>query len=318
MINLKNTGIICLLLYSSITFAQKSGSLENSGIYKMNLGNVEIFAILDGNHSINVKQLLHGISGDSISKLMHQNSLDTNYNINFSAFLIKRAGERILVDAGCGEFMGPDAGRLTGNLATIGVGPKDITAVLITHAHADHLGGLIENGMRRFPKATVYISKIEADYWLSSSNKAMARKDDQPIFDIVSKSLSPYVKTKQLRTFTAGNKILEGITTINAQGHTPGSTAYQLRSNGQSILFIGDLAHIAAIQYSIPSVIIDWDISQSAAASTREKQFSKLAVSKSWVAGPHMPFPGIGHIISKGQGFQWIPIEIGAASAPKN
>jgi glyoxylase-like metal-dependent hydrolase (beta-lactamase superfamily II) len=276
----------------------------------MIVGDAEVYALLDGTHSINVKQLLHGISPDSIAKIMYRNGLDTTYEINFSAFLIKRAADRILVDAGCGEFMGPDAGKLISNLQAIGVKPQDITAILITHGHADHLGGLVDNGKMRFSNATIYISKAESDYWLSPGNKEAAAEDNQSIFDIVAKALTPYINANKLRIFSTGSKILEGIQPINMNGHTPGSTAYLFDSKGQHIFFMGDIVHIAAIQYANPYVTIEWDINQAAAAKARQNEFKKLAHNGYWVAGPHMPFPGIGHIRSNGNAYQWTPVSL--------
>ena len=81
-----------------------------------------------------------------------------------NAFLLKlKTGEKILVDASYGTIGGAKP-ELLQNLARAGVKPEDISMILLTHMHSDHIGGLVKNGKRVFTKAKIRCSKIEYDY----------------------------------------------------------------------------------------------------------------------------------------------------------
>ena len=307
MKNLKMAVIFSLLFNSLLTFAQTTVLPDQPGYYRMQLGNAQVFTLLDGTYSLNVKEHLHGITKNLITDIMHNNYLDTNYEITFSAFLVHTKDQLILIDAGSGNFMGSGLGKVLKNLRAVGFEPKDITAILITHGHADHLGGLVNNNEPVFPNATVYLSKAESDYWLTTNNKQKASKENKPFFEIAENALAPYIKAGKLKTFAPGAELLKGVSTVDVHGHTPGSTAYLLESGGQHMLFVGDMVHISAIQFSHPAVTIDYDVDQQVAAATRQKEFKELAQSGYWVAAPHMPFPGIGHIKAVGNVYQWVP-----------
>ncbi|OXB07743.1 MBL fold metallo-hydrolase [Flavobacterium pectinovorum] len=304
--------IVLLSLCSKTIVAQNSTLANQPGYYRTQVSEAIVYSLFDGTYPVNVGEILHGIPRKEIAAKMQSDSHDTIYNINFSAFLIVLKEQRILVDTGCGTFMGSGAGNLVTNLKAVGLGPEDITAVLITHAHADHVGGLINASNERvFPNATVYLNKAEKDYWLSAVNKKNADASNQPIFDQVEKALTPYIAVNKIKTFSAGSVIIPGISTIDTHGHTPGSTAYLLESGSQKMLFAGDIVHIAPVQFSNPEVTIDFDISQPTAKATRAREFEIMASKGYWVAAPHMPFPGIGHISAVGGGYKWAPIYFG-------
>ncbi|MGN8057655.1 MBL fold metallo-hydrolase [Pedobacter sp. 22163] len=228
------------MLLSSVFFgkAQTVVTNEQPGYYFTKVGNAQVITLLDGMYALNVNEHLHGVSLASIKKTLYANHLDSTVELTFSAFLVHVNNELILVDAGSGSFMGQDLGKITKNLKLVGFDPKDITAVLITHGHADHIGGIVNGNERTFPNATVYISKPESVYWLNPENKKKSGKGDEPYFAIAESALKPYIDAGKVKTFNTGEQLLAGISSVDIHGHTPGQSAYLLSNAGKQVLFM--------------------------------------------------------------------------------
>jgi glyoxylase-like metal-dependent hydrolase (beta-lactamase superfamily II) len=194
-----------------------------------------------------------------------------------------------------------------------GYEPDQVDTVIITHLHGDHMGGLNDgDGKRLFPKATVFVSKEDNDFWLSQKIADDAPADRQPAFKKARDSAAPYLASGQWKTFTQGSVLVPGIQAVNAYGHTPGHTAYALESNGEKLLIWGDLVHAHAVQFARPDVAIEFDTDQKQAVATRRRIMKAMTASKSLVAGMHLPFPGIGHVRADGKdSYSWVPIEFG-------
>jgi len=92
-------------------------------------------------------------------------------------------------------------------------------------------------------------------------------------------------------------------------GHTPGHTSYLFESSGQSLLVWGDIVHSHATQFARPDIAIEFDVNRKQAVASRKKLFKDAAANKLWVAGAHMPFPGLGHVRKLGDGYSWVPAE---------
>ncbi|WP_255210995.1 hypothetical protein [Methylogaea oryzae] len=121
----------------------------------------------------------------------------------------------------------------------------------------------------------------------------------------------------QWTTFTPGSELVPGVTSVKADGHTPGHTAYAVESDGQKLLIWGDLVHAHAVQFAKPGVSVEFDIDQKQAIATRLRIMKAMAASKSLVAGMHLPFPGIGHVRADGKDrYSWVPIEFTPLAKP--
>src|ERR1700730_630916 len=280
------------------------------GFYRLKVGDLEVTALFDG-AAVGGANWLNGTQAtmNGVVQALHEDphmleAADTGFLVN--------SGKQLnLVDAGAGSWYGGGAlGRLAGNLRSAGYTPEEVDLVLVTHLHADHVGGLTtEDGKRVFSNAKVYVAKAESEFWLSPEIAAKAPKDAQPFFQTAQVVAAPYIKADKWHTFSGSETIVDGMQLVPLPGHTPGHTGYEFSSKGQNILFWGDIIHLQNIQLQHPEVTAIFDIDQTAAAATRNQLLSRLAREDVLIAAPHTSlFPALGRLRKDGSGYSWVPV----------
>lgn len=277
------------------------------GFHRVLLGDFEVTAISDGTVKLPVTKLLHGHAHEHAAALK-KNFLGEEVDTSVNTYLINTGKHLVLVDAGAASLFGPTLGNLAANLKAAGYKPEQVDAVLITHMHPDHVGGLMNGDQRAFPNATVYIDKKDVDFWLSKANMDAAPADSKGFFQGAMASVNPYVAAGKLKAFEGSMDILPGIKAQSAYGHTPGHTVYEVSSQGQKLLLWGDLMHVAAVQFNKPSVTIAFDTDSKAARKQREAAFAEAAKAGYLVGVTHVSFPGLGHLQKNGKGYNWVPL----------
>ncbi|UKT65025.1 MBL fold metallo-hydrolase [Pedobacter mucosus] len=301
--------VIFFIICAQKTIAQQAARfLPQPGSYHMMLGQIEIVAFSDGSIPQELDKLLTNVEPEEVRRLTKQNFQQPTVEASVNAYLVKTGGKSILIDAGTSELYGPSLGHLPANMRAAGYNPEQIDAILITHIHTDHTGGLIQGDKIVFPNATVYVSKAEADYWLNEDSFSKAPAKMKPYFEQARMKMLPYVKAGRVKTFVYGTELFPGIMPVASPGHTPGHSFYQLTSQGQKIMFWGDILHSGAVQFARPEVTIVYDVDPGRAASSRKKAFREAAANGYWIAGDHLSFPGIGHVKAYGNAYQWYPI----------
>jgi glyoxylase-like metal-dependent hydrolase (beta-lactamase superfamily II) len=281
------------------------------GYYRMMLGRFEITALSDGFIDVDIK-LMSNVSAAKIKAQLDRNfTACPKVKTSVNAYLINTGSQLVLVDAGGGNIFGPLLGNLLRNMKAAGYSPDQVDAALITHMHRDHVGGLITaEGRPFFPNAVVHISKAEGDFWLSSKEEAKAPAGMKRYFRMAQDVSGPYIALGRWKTFGNGDQPVPGIKAVPIFGHTPGHTAFEVKSGNDSFLIIGDMIHIAAIQFTLPDAAISFDKDQRRAISVRRALFKRAAEDKILIGGMHIPFPGIGHIRAEGAGsYTWAPID---------
>jgi glyoxylase-like metal-dependent hydrolase (beta-lactamase superfamily II) len=281
------------------------------GFYRMMLGDFEITALLDGTLPLQVEKILTNTRPGQVESLLSAAYLTSPVETSINAYLINTGTQLFLVDAGTGDLFGPSAGHLITSLRAAGYQPEQVDAVLITHLHPDHSGGLVVAGKQVFPNALVYVDKREADYWLNPANAEKAPESHKPRFPEAKAALTPYAEAGRLKTFEGNTELAPGIRSLAAPGHTPGHTFYVAESKGQKLVFWGDMMHVASVQFPEPSVTIDFDVDSKAAAAQRAKAYAEAAKQGYGVAIAHVSFPGLGHLRANGKGYTWVPVNYG-------
>ena len=280
---------------------------EQTPFRRIKLGAFEVMSLSDGTGDFPMDKLLIGIKPEEFKKAIDKAFMPMPFETSVNAFLINTGTSLVLVDTGAGNNYFPTMGKLMSSFKASGYTPDQVDAVLITHMHGDHIGGLAADGKMVFPNATVYADQKEIDFWLSDENMAKAPAEAKPTFEAARAAFTPYKTANKLKGVPADGKIVPGITAKATHGHTPGHANYVAESEKQKMVFLGDLVHVGAVQFPNPSVTIQFDNDKKTAEKARKAAFAEAAKEGYWVAAPHLAFPGIGHVRAEGKGYAFIP-----------
>jgi glyoxylase-like metal-dependent hydrolase (beta-lactamase superfamily II) len=275
------------------------------GYYRFRLGDFRITVLSDGTAPRDLPRIMSQPDAVRAAFAASHQALPVELSIN--AYLIDTGDKRILVDTGAGELFGATSGYLVANLRAAGYVPDDIDAVLLTHIHGDHSGGLSIGGKQVFPNAIVYVDRRDPAHWLSAEEEAKAPANRRGTFSQSHQTVDPYVRASKLRTFDGATELFPGIRSVPEYGHTPGLTSYMVESGGQRLLLWGDIVHAAEVQFADPSVTIEYDVDPAQAVDTRERVLRDAAERGYLVGGAHLSFPGIGHVRSDNGRYAWVP-----------
>jgi glyoxylase-like metal-dependent hydrolase (beta-lactamase superfamily II) len=259
---------------------------------KFNIGRLTAFALHDADFVAANDGSVFAVDGtpDDVAKVLKAAGAPPDgITLSVNALLVRVKDHLVLIDTG----LGPKAhGVLMQSLKQAGVSAGDITDVLITHSHGDHIGGLVTaDGASAFPKAKVRMASAEWVFMQSQSD------------------IAPLVKTisAQVQTFEPGTLVAPGITAVAIKGHTPGHTGYEIVNGDERILDIGDTAHSSIVSLVRPDWAMGFDSDRAVAKVSREKLLSDLSKSHEKIFSPHFPYPGVGTVEAEGIHFRWQP-----------
>jgi glyoxylase-like metal-dependent hydrolase (beta-lactamase superfamily II) len=292
---------------------QPSKNISNSGIYQFSVGNFQVTVLSDGYGDFPAKQPMwapEATAHDLQQALADAYLPADELTLSFNPILIDNGKDLLLCDTGSGKLLLPTTGRFLQQLQLAGYEPDQITSVFLSHAHVDHLGGLLTDDAKPvFSSAQHFVHDREWDFWTAKTpNLSKQRLDDKTKADFIQLAQKTFgTLDKNFRRVAAGTSLIDGAVVQAAPGHTPGHTALRIQSDKQELVHIFDLAHHPAIMFKNPSWTLAFDTDEALAAATRKKLFQELAANRSRVLGYHLPFPGVGHIAKEGGGFRWVP-----------
>ena len=303
---------VALLFSASAEAGAPQQKTQAPGYYRLMLGEYEVTALSDGTFPMDAGKLLTNITPKELDAGLARSFLKNPVETSVNGFLINTGSKLVLVDTGAGALFGPTLGKLLSNLKASGYRPEQVDEIYITHMHGDHAGGLSVDGKVVFPNAIVRAAQQEADFWLSKAHMDAAPADRKDGYQTAMDMLNPYVSAGKFKPFNGDTELVPGIRAVESHGHTAGHTLYVVESKGQKLVLWGDLMHVAAVQFPVPAVTIRFDTDSVRAAAQRKKVFADAAEQRSWVAGAHLPFPGIGHLRPADAGYDFVPANYGA------
>jgi len=300
-------GVAALVAPTTASAAAPQQRTQAPGFYRVMLGDFEITALSDGTIDLDVAKLLAEPASKTdaaLARAFVHGPVETSVN----AYLVNTGTKLVLIDAGAGTLFGPTVGKLLASLRAAGYQPEQVDDIFVTHMHPDHVGGLSVNGQRVFPNATLHADKRDSDFWLAQANLDAAPAAMKGFFQGAMASVNPYVAAGKYEPFEADGEPVPGVHTLASHGHTAGHTSYLVESQGQRLLVIGDLIHVAAVQFADPGVTISFDSDPKAAERSRDAVFKLAATQGALVGAAHLQFPGLGHLRAAGPSWQWVPV----------
>ncbi|WET50623.1 MBL fold metallo-hydrolase [Chryseobacterium indologenes] len=293
--------------------SQKTDDL--SGFKKITLGELELFILTDGYiHEENLNSFAPRGNVAELKKILTDNFRADHYiDMAVNILLVKTKEKLILMDTGMGIFADKRTGFLLKSLEKAGFSAKDITDIFLSHAHPDHIGGVVDKQNELvFPNAAIFISKIEHDFWMNASIKDFnnsALKVHPEMLNQIIPALQKVLKAIQpkLKFYDLNKTLYNHFSFQLAPGHTPGLTITTISSGNEKLMYAADLIHSDIILFPHPDWGFSGDTDLDIATASRKKFLKQLADTKTRAFASHLPWPGLGFTKIKAPGFEWIP-----------
>lgn len=283
-------------------------------IYSFQLGDWPAYVIHDGTlPNPNLQPFfLPEASPEELEKLLADQFLSPrNWILSLNVLVFRTSDGVVLVDSGMGVGITPTTGRLKRGLEVLGISPDQVVAIVLSHAHPDHLGGTIQHaqGQLAFPKARLFMARSEADFWVAEQPELPAGLPEalkKNATQVAHKVLE--AAGDQLHKVDGEEEFWPGFRYLTAPGHTPGHRAVRIQSGQQVLLYLGDTVHIHAAQFAHPEWTMAADTNKQQAIASRIQLLELAAAGRLRVAGGHLPFPGLGHVKKLGERqFAFVP-----------
>jgi glyoxylase-like metal-dependent hydrolase (beta-lactamase superfamily II) len=289
-----------------------------AGSFRFEIGEFECVSVSDGALNYPPESFFANVPLERVEKALRERNLPTAQIMTpYTCLFIDTGEHRVMVDTGAGELgahaaqMFPDldhstsaTGLLLENLRTAGIEPSEIDTVIITHAHPDHVGGMLDEEERLvFSDARYFISQNEWDFW--NSDDAMAKA---PTFmvDTARRNLDPL--EDRLTFVDDTSEIVPGVRSVATFGHTPGHMALSIVSGGKRLLHVSD-AVLYPLHLGHPEWTPVFDMLPEQASASKHRIFDLAADENALVFAHHFPpFPNLGHVRKQEQGWRWQPI----------
>jgi glyoxylase-like metal-dependent hydrolase (beta-lactamase superfamily II) len=273
--------------------------------YRFQLGNFTCNSLLDGYVNYPIQNIYSNVPKEQVEAELRRQALPIDFVTTPYTYLLVQTGRNnILVDLGAGDFF-PTTGGLVQSLHLAGLEPDQIDSVIISHAHPDHIGGMLdERGRPVYPNALYYLTHTEWAFWFSEAASARTA----PIFvSVARKNLEP-VKERVVLV-EGGGEILPGIKIMPAFGHTPGHAVIWVESRHEKLVYVADTV-LQPLHLEHPDWLPIYDIQPDKAAESKQHVFDMAASEHALVLGQHFPpFPSLGYVSRQEPGWLWEPVQ---------
>jgi glyoxylase-like metal-dependent hydrolase (beta-lactamase superfamily II) len=279
----------------------------NPAHFRFQLGEAVLTVVSDGHLEIPADGLGVNADPDEVKAFLESYFLSTETNYSHTNHLVIELGEaKVLVDVGSGNRFLPTAGKLMENLGAAGIDASEITHVVITHAHPDHVWGIRDDFDEAIlPDAQFFIGGTERDFWLQDGLVNNVPTEMQQF--VVGAVNSLNVDGAEWTVVGDEAEIAPGIRVIDTPGHTIGHMSVVVESGGKQLIALGDSMNHAWMSTVRPEWVSNFDMDGEQTVATRKRLLDMAATDRMAVLGYHFPFPGVGHIAAEGDAYRFVP-----------
>ncbi|MEM9341663.1 MAG: MBL fold metallo-hydrolase [Pseudomonadota bacterium] len=282
------------------------GALPRMARAELSLGASTLTTVSDGALMLPANFLFDPMPHDELPALIEEFGLSTERLMPECNLALYRDGTNtVLFDVGSGPDFMPSAGKIMDSLAALGLAPEDVTHVLFTHAHPDHIWGLLDEfDDPLFYEATYMMGRAEWAYWwdpetVNSIGEARAA------FAVGAKRRMEAIEDAVV-LFDDGDEVLTGISAVSTPGHTPGHMAFEVRQGSEAALVVGDAIGNHHVAFRKPEWPSGPDNDRDLAITTRRMLFDRLTAEQMPIIGFHLPNGGIGRVEADGDAYRFV------------
>lgn len=272
----------------------------------LTLGPVQIDTLSDGTLTLPGDFILGGMPQEEMQAIVAKYGLPTDQlTPPCNVTLLRDGTNTVLFDVGAGPDFQPSAGKLMEAFGALGLSVEEVTHVLFTHAHPDHLWGLLDEfDEPLFPNAEFMIGQAEFDYWTNPDTVTSIGEARATFAVGAARRLEVIAET--VRRIGDGEEVLPGIAARLTPGHTPGHMAYEVRSGSDGAMVVGDAIGNHHVAFERPDWASGSDQDGAQAAATRTGLLDQLATAQMPLIGYHLPGGGIGRAEKAGGAYRFV------------
>jgi glyoxylase-like metal-dependent hydrolase (beta-lactamase superfamily II) len=291
---------------------------NGNGFYRFKIGDFQATVISDGHGQLPIGPVFATNASEAeLASVLKANFMQPVIQATNNMLVVDTGRERILVDTGFGEKLGPSFGSFPGleaNLRRAGITPESIDLVVMSHGHLDHIGGLVtKSGALAFPKAQFVFVDTEWNYWTGSRYESEVNSSPMPdafkkaTIGAARENLPPVADRS--RFVKQGGEITGGVHYVAAAGHSPSHASILFTSGEEQFIHMGDIAHNPVTSLQRPDWTPVFDYEPAQAIKSRKAMLDRVATDRVMVMGYHFPFPAIGHVVRYETAYRWEPTQ---------
>ena len=275
---------------------------------EINLGRTKITTVSDGSITLPASLTFDTMPKNELDLIINEFSLSKDQLVReCNVTLVETEDRKILFDVGAGLYFLDGMGVILDSLDEQGLAPEDITDVIFTHAHPDHIWGVLDDfDDLLFPEAMYHIGRVEWDYWWNP--ETVNEVDESRVQTAVGAKTRFEALQDQIEFFDDGDEPIPGVLALMTPGHTPGHMSFEIANGSQSALIVGDALNNHHVAFKRPNWLSGLDQDPEMAALTRQKLLNRSSSEDILLIGFHLPEGGIGRVVQSGKEYSFANI----------
>ena len=281
-----------------------------NGVYKYKVGSIEVTAVYDGIwRKPHDPTFIKNATVEDTKEALAKAGLTTEFMpIPLTVVVLKIGDKYVMIDSGSGVGQWQaNATNLPSNMKAAGIDRGQISTILVSHFHPDHVWGLMEKGTNAvvFPNAELVVSSTEYKWWTEPGRVEKLPEGRRP----AGKRIGDVFPTwKNWKLVEDNAEVAPGVRLLAAPGHTPGHSAFLVTSGRDQLMVSNDAMYVPALLAPHPDWQGAYDQDSAMAITTRHKLIDRVIADKMMICGAHFPFPGRGTFTKDGDAYAFAPL----------